>query len=639
MRKSSSGRSIALAVAVCAIAVALALRVRVSAGRPSLLLITVDTLRADRLGCYGHGGGLTPHLDSIAAEGALFADATTPCPVTLPAHASLLTGLVPPHHGLRLNDPPRPLAPPAARRFRTLAEHLRGAGYATAAFVSASPLSSRWGLDAGFDQYEAPDINEPGELALAEVDGAVTAGRALGFLRSRDRSRPFFLWVHLFDPHSPYAAPGGAGAPPDSPAAYDEEVAYADAQVGRLLAALRDEEALDRTVVVATADHGEALGEHGESTHGYFLYRSTVRVPLAVRYPSRVPAGTRVETPVDLTDVMPTALRLLGLSPGSLPLDGAALLPLPGDARGEGASPVQYAETLYPWRSFRWAQCCAARAGAARVIDFGGGRREVYDVLADPTETRDLASTAGAGAGDAAATAWTVLRSKPLLDAAAPPAPSADGGLGTIAYLSPASRIEIPPDEVTAALPLPSASLVVAFERALALFSRARREEVAAVAFPMLREARDGLEAVGRLDPANPAVPFWIGRTLAHQAKMTGTGSRGVWSEAFFQFQKAGAVYRDAATVSLMMQAAEGAGQHAEMLDVARLALEQGIDGGASFYCWIALAHVRAGGVGPDGLLLPLPRAAAEAALQEATKRARGPADDRHIAEIRGLIR
>ncbi|HYH44672.1 MAG TPA: sulfatase, partial [Thermoanaerobaculia bacterium] len=238
----------------------------------SLLLVTLDTVRADRLGGYGYAAAETPTLDRLAREGVRFAAASTNAPLTLPAHASLLTGLLPPRHGLRNNGAGRlPEVP-------TLAAVLAAAGYRTAAFVSSFVLDRRFGLDRGFAVYD-DDVERDagGGVALdAERRGDRTVERALAWLSAKtpetlDRERPFFLWVHLYDAHAPYAPP----APYDSRhrgRPYDGEIAFADAQVGRLVAELERRGLAGRTLVAVTADHGEALGEHGELTHGLLLY-------------------------------------------------------------------------------------------------------------------------------------------------------------------------------------------------------------------------------------------------------------------------------------------------------------------------------------------------------------------------------
>jgi arylsulfatase A-like enzyme len=642
-RKNPLG-AILLAMAFLGVATLLALNVRPrGASGPSILLVTVDTLRADRLGCYGHAAARTPHMDSLAREGALFVDATTPCPITLPAHATLLTGLLPPRHGLRVNSAPEPLPPRAGRPFVTAAEIFGDAGFSTAAFVSATPVARRTGLHAGFEVYDGPERNEEGSLLLTERDARATVDRAIGFLRARPKNKPFFLWVHLFDPHHPYAPPEGRGASTDSPEAYDDEIAWADVHLGRLLAELRSEGTLDRTVVAATSDHGEGLGEHGETTHGFFLYRSTLRVPLLVRYPPAVKAGTRVEGPVTLADVLPTVLSLAGreLPRGNAPLDGAPRL-----GNGAASAPpgtVQYAETLYGWDSFRWSPCCSARDGNIRTLQYGGERREVYDLAGDPGESRELSAEANASAASTGASAWALLSSRPLtLATASTDAEGIDPIVASLPYLGAGggdSRA-VPWTEVNR-LPLPSTSLLTRIEAAVRLVGRAASigPDDANTAHKLLEDAREALKEIQHLDPLNPALPYWIGRTWTVQGRIVGEGSLHPWYEAFAAFKTAAELgYYNAGTVSEMLHAAHQARQYEDMRQLARTALDKGMDGGTSFWCWIALAEASPPARLPDGSLPASARAAADAALQRAEKRAKDEVDRKRVNEVRDRL-
>src|SRR5262249_8270931 len=252
--------------------------------RPNVLVVTVDTLRADRLGCYGFGLAQTPAIDRLANEGVRCTDAATSAPITLPAHSSIMTGLYPPAHGVRDNGN-YALAPEAV----TLAERLEAAGYRTGAFVSAAVLTRRYGLDQGFEVYD-DDLwteDEPELFMVRERPAARTADRALAWLddwRKNVPGRPFFMWIHFFDPHQPYKV-RSADLAALAPTPYDAEVAEADRGVGRLIEWLRRRGLLDDTLVVFTADHGESLDEHGEPTHGIFIYDATIHVPLIWRLP------------------------------------------------------------------------------------------------------------------------------------------------------------------------------------------------------------------------------------------------------------------------------------------------------------------------------------------------------------------
>lgn len=372
-------------------------RAGLGAARPNLLLVTLDTTRADRLGCYGARDASTPNLDRIAREGVLAERAVAVAPITLPSHASILTSLFPPRHGVRDNSDFR--LPEAVT---TLAEHLKAHGYRTAAAVGSYMLSSVFGMAQGFDRYDEPrpahDASPQGarlrfreilERPASEVtDAALSALGGAG-------GGPFFLWVHYFDPHADYRPP-----PPyaerfaERP--YDGEIAYTDAEVGRLLGALERRGLLDSTLVVVTADHGESLGEHGELTHGLFVYQATLRVPLLLRWPRLLPAGLRLAAAVSVADIAPTALELMGLPP----LPGAQGRSFAAAAR-EGSErerrPV-YAESLLPERAYGWARLVSVERSSLKLIE--APEPELYDLASDPNEIRNLASERPADAAD-----------------------------------------------------------------------------------------------------------------------------------------------------------------------------------------------------------------------------------------------
>jgi len=291
-----------------AAAVALWLRPGGLARRPTpdfnVLLITLDTMRADALGAYGATNGATPNLDRLARGGVVFEDAVTAAPLTLPAHSSLFTAKYPPRHGVRDNG-----GFVLDREETTLAERLKTAGFRTGGFVGAYVLDRRWGIAQGFDKYfDDFDVSKAKGSALASVERRANevADHALAWLDSVRSSR-FFAWVHFYDAHSPYDPPEPyrtrfAGH------LYAGEVAFVDSQVGRLLAFLEQRHLLDKTVVVAIGDHGESLGDHGESTHGFFVYRSVLHVPFTILVPGDSPGGRRVASTVRSVDLMPTLL-------------------------------------------------------------------------------------------------------------------------------------------------------------------------------------------------------------------------------------------------------------------------------------------------------------------------------------------
>ena len=347
----------------------------------SLLLVTIDTLRADHLGCYGDGDASTPAIDRLAAEGVLFEQASTCVPVTLPSHASILTGTYPVFHGVRNNGAYR--LDDAAL---TLAEILRGRGWRTGAVIAAYPLLARFGLAQGFDTYDdALPPERERQIGYREKSAEEVSRAGLDFL-AKDAEPPFFLWLHYFDPHIPYAPPEPfAGRFRGKP--YDGEIAFVDEQIGRVLERIRRPDLASRTLVVLMSDHGEGLGEHGEWTHGVFLYESTLRVPLMMALPGVLPAGRRVATPVSSIDVLPTVLDLLRV-PVPDEVQGESLRPL---FEGSAAAPrVILAESEMPRENYGWSGLAAIREGGLKLIR--APRRELYDLSADPHEAEDRSS-------------------------------------------------------------------------------------------------------------------------------------------------------------------------------------------------------------------------------------------------------
>lgn len=338
-------------------------------GPPNVLLVTLDTVRADALGCYG--GPSTPRIDALAAEGLRFDRAFTVTPLTIPAHATIHTGLWPPRHGVRDNGDLY-----LGEEATTLAEALDAHGYATMAAVGAEVTSRRWGFGQGFDAYfDTMGGGAGGRPWSAERRGDAVVADALAWI-GQPREAPWFAWVHLFDAHDPYAAPEDfrLGRRP-----YDAEVAFVDAQVGALLDGLGD--AAEDTWIVVVADHGESLGEHGETTHGVLLHGATTRVPLIVRPPGGKAAV--IDTPVSLVDVMPTLLAAAGAPPP--PMDGRDLVAL---AAAPPPTRAVYAESEYAWRHFGWAPQRAWMTPSHTLI--ASTTPKLY-ARADAAETRDVA--------------------------------------------------------------------------------------------------------------------------------------------------------------------------------------------------------------------------------------------------------
>jgi choline-sulfatase len=356
-----------------------------------LVIVTVDTLRADRVGCYGSTTVATPHLDRIAREGAFAPDASAHVPLTRPSHVSLFTGLLPAVHGIRDN-----VSPALDAAVPTLAETLQAAGFRTGAFVSSVVLSRQSGLHRGFDTYsDAFDAGTDDARFLNTIQkrGDGPTAEAVAWLeREAPSGARLFGWLHLYDPHDPYEPPEPyASRYADRP--YDGEVAYADELVGRLDGALARLGLRDDTLLVVTSDHGEGLGEHGEEVHGYFVYETTLRVPLLLRGPG-VTAGTRVPGTAHTIDVLPTVHAVLGLAPPAR-TDGRDLAPALAGGTAPPDAPT-YAESLTPLLHYGWSDLRALRDGRFKYVL--APRPELYDLRDDPGELRNLADADGARA-------------------------------------------------------------------------------------------------------------------------------------------------------------------------------------------------------------------------------------------------
>ncbi len=337
----------------------------------SVLLISIDTLRADHLGCYGYSAGTSPAIDKIAQEGTVFERAFSAVPLTLPSHTCLLTGLYPMHTGVRDNGLFQ-----VPDRLHLLSEVLQERGFATAAFVSGFPLNHRFGLGQGFQTYDdRPDSDSNSEFTYLERSANATVDAAIKWVETHREGR-FFLFVHFFDPHIPYNIhPEFPGLSP-----YDSEIRVADAAVGRLIEYLG--KTLDRTLIVITGDHGESLGEHGEKTHGVFIYDATLHVPLILRGEG-IERGKRDARLVSLVDVFPTILSAIGIA-ATMNVDGVDLL------KGE-SHPSIYAESFYPRLELGWSELRALRTAEKKFIS--APTPEFYDLESDAGESRNLHST------------------------------------------------------------------------------------------------------------------------------------------------------------------------------------------------------------------------------------------------------
>jgi arylsulfatase A-like enzyme/Flp pilus assembly protein TadD len=440
-------RVLGLAAALAALLLALWLA---RAGRepPNVLLVTIDTLRADRLGAYGYAAAATPVLDALAARGVRFTTAVAHTPLTAPSHASILTSLLPLGHGVRDNGafvlPPSPT---------TLAEAFRAGGYRTAAFVSGFPLDHRYGFARGFETYDDRLMRgrDSRRAAYVERTAAEATRPAVEWIRAA--GAPWFVWVHYFDPHAPYEPPGDlarrfAGSP------YDGEIAYVDRQLGELLGAA--EAGPSKTLVLVTSDHGESLGEHGEATHGVFVYDATLRVPWIMAGPG-IPRGRVSPVVARGIDVAPTLLDFAGLA---VPrgMQGRPLRPAAEGREMEDAP--AYAESLFCSLNLGWAELHALRTARFKLVE--APRPELYDLGTDPGEARDVSS---AHAGEASALRAQLRRALEARapDAAQDPGEEARERLRALGYVGGTA-----PARPTGRDPKDGIALVLRLERGLA---------------------------------------------------------------------------------------------------------------------------------------------------------------------------
>lgn len=405
--KGRSGRSSDLCVAAAFVVVCAALAVlyflllrggRREAGpaglwkdlgveKPNVILITLDTTRADHLPAYGYAGVRTPVLDALAGRGVVFEQCTSATPLTLPSHCTIMTGDYPTKHGVRVNGNAA-----LAGSQTTLAEVFKAEGYETGAFIGAFVLDGRWGLAQGFDLYDDSfDLRRFKQIDLGTVQrpGNEVVDAALDWLGKRPKT-PFFAWVHLYDPHLPYSPPEPYASEygPSPTGLYDGEIAFMDSQIGRLVEWL-DRKALSRSTILAlVGDHGEGLGEHGEYAHGYFIYDYAVQVPFIVSLPFVETEGVRLTQQVSTVDVFPTLLDLAGLKPPST-VHGRSLVPMMFSPGKSGGRPA-YSESLAPNIQFGWSPLHSLRDGKFKFIE--APKPELYDVDSDRHELENLVS-------------------------------------------------------------------------------------------------------------------------------------------------------------------------------------------------------------------------------------------------------
>jgi len=353
--------------------------------KPNVILVTLDTTRADRLACYGYTGVKTPALDALARRGVLFEQCASSSPLTLPSHSTIMTGMYPTYHGVRLNGNTA-----LSEEQTTIAEVLAGRGYECGAFIGAFVLDGRWGLKQGFQHYDDTfDLKKYKHLDLGGVQrpGNEITDAALAWLQDR-KDKPFFAWVHYYDPHVPYEPPepflseyntGISGR-------YDGEIAFMDSQIGRLESWLEANGLVKNTILVLIGDHGEGLGSHGEGTHGYFIYDYAVHVPFLVVAPLKGLSGVRISSQVRAADVFPTVLELAGAA-GPFDVNGRSLVRTMFNPKAADESPA-YSESMAPNLQFGWAPLRALRTSRFKFID--APRPELYDLFTDSAEESDV---------------------------------------------------------------------------------------------------------------------------------------------------------------------------------------------------------------------------------------------------------
>lgn len=452
----------------------------------NILLITLDTTRADHLSCYNPGKAKTPNLDALAARGARFLHATAQVPLTLPSHACIMTGAYPTVHGLRdmggfVLDPSHP----------TIASLAQAAGFQTAAFVGSRAVARRFGLAHGFDTYD-DDMGaqtEEGKLpgVFAERRAGVVTDRALDWLKQNSQ-RKFFLWAHYYDPHAPYDPPQPYRRE-YAKDLYDGEIAYMDAQVGRLLAGLDQLGIGSRTLIVVIGDHGESLGEHGEATHGVFLYDATLHVPLLIAGPG-IAAGKVVAEQVRSIDILPTVMEFLHL-PTSPESQGVSLWPLIEQGI-RVRSNYSYGETLYPRTYMGWSELRAMRTDAWKFIL--APHPELYDLAHDPGEIHNLIASRPAEADQLQKQIWMVAGAQGKTEkvATAPLDEQTRQELASLGYVNGGSPREIQLG-TDAADPKDRVPVLSLMERAENLINAGEDAQAAQV-----------MEQAVRIDPGNP---------------------------------------------------------------------------------------------------------------------------------------
>ena len=382
-------KPISISIAAIIVIVTAYFGVHFSAGSKNynVVLISVDTLRADRLGCYGYKRATTKHIDSLAQQGILFEKCFAQSPLTLPSHSSIMSGTNPTIHGVRDN-----LYFTFPQEIPTIASILKTYNYQTAAVVSAAPLNREKKLDKGFDKYsDVADITVDGSQFISERIGEESVTKAIDYLNTMATTEPFFLWLHLFDPHAEYKAPQRFAESFDHP--YDAEIAYTDECIGKFLDQLKKLKMYENTIIVFVSDHGEGLGEHGELSHGYFVYNTTTHVPLIIKAP-QLKGNQKISEPVRTIDILPTVMSLLGIQ--DLRDDTALYQHASNEGKDlfpatQNDKPLHltcYSETYYPYHVFGWSTVASIVEGKYKYIHTKQG--ELYDITQDFSEKNNL---------------------------------------------------------------------------------------------------------------------------------------------------------------------------------------------------------------------------------------------------------
>lgn len=445
----------------------------------NIILITIDTLRADALSVYGSKTP-TPFMQQFSENAAVFDRAFTSAPITLPAHTSLFTGMYPPSHGVRHNGVYK-----AQSSLTLLSELAHNAGFATAAFVGAAPLAANYGLNQGFDVYDdafPPAPNQQGMFAYAERNAEQVRLAAQNWLSKLPQSKSFFLWMHFFDPHHPYQTHGYAGLTP-----YQQEVAYTDHQLGEFFAYLKQNHLDSNNLVVITADHGEAFEEHGEISHSLFVYNTTLRIPVMISLPGV--QSRRIPDLVRLIDISPTIAEIMGWKfPSSI--DGVSLLPL---LRGNKIKSLDsYSESFASAIDFGWSPLACIQDQQFKYIQ--APKPEFYDLKKDPGENHNL--TTSAQAAKYKAEVQTILN-RTAVNSNYKPSPEESEKLRSLGYVAAASQ------KVRWDAPDPKDKLPVA----------RRIAELTMQPMTLIERAKAYAEIV-QMDPSNPLLLVRFGEVL-----------------------------------------------------------------------------------------------------------------------------